>query len=89
VAVVVNYDLPTERIGQTGRVIGDTATYVHRIGRCSRFGRKGMVINFLETQQDAEVMSEIEMYYSPKRRMTTDWDPNDIEGLYSHTNTRI
>jgi ATP-dependent RNA helicase DDX19/DBP5 len=80
VAVVVNYDLPTERLGQT-RVVGDTATYVHRIGRCSRFGRKGMVINFLETQQDAEIMSEIEMYYSPKHRMTTDWDPNDIEGL--------
>jgi hypothetical protein len=40
-----------------------------------------MVINFLESQQDAEVMSEIEMYYSPKRRMTKDWDPNDIEGL--------
>ena len=80
VAVVVNYDLPTERMGQT-RVSADTATYVHRIGRCSRFGRKGMVINFLETQQDAEIMSEIEMYYSPKHRMTTDWDPNDIEGL--------
>jgi len=29
------------------------------------------------------------MYYSPKRRITTDWDPNDIEGLYTHTNTRI
>jgi hypothetical protein len=33
-------------------------------------------------------MSVIEMYYSPKRRMTTDWDPNGIEGLYLHTNTR-
>lgn len=86
VAVVVNYDLPIERLGQ--KVIGDTATYVHRIGRCSRFGRKGMVINFLETQQDAEVMSEIEMYYSPKHRMTTDWDPNDIEGLKDAVDNR-
>lgn len=88
VAVVVNFDLPIERLGQTGRVIGDVSTYVHRIGRCSRFGRKGMVLNFLETQQDAEVMSEIEMYYSPKRRMTTDWDPNDIEGLKDMIDSR-
>lgn len=87
VAVVVNYDLPIERLSNT-KVLGDTATYVHRIGRCSRFGRKGMVINFLETQQDAEVMSEIEMYYSPKHRMTTDWDPNDIEGLKDAVDNR-
>lgn len=81
VAVVVNYDLPTERLGNTGKVIGDCATYVHRIGRCSRFGRKGMVVNFLQSRQDMDVMSSIELYYSPKKRMTTDWDPRDIEGL--------
>jgi hypothetical protein len=34
-------------------------------------------------------MSVIKMYYSMKRRMTTDWDPNDIERLYSHTITDI
>ena len=81
VAVVVNYDLPTERMGNTGRVAGDCATYVHRIGRCSRFGRKGMVVNFLQSRQDMEVMSQIELYYSPKKRMTCDWNPADIEGL--------
>jgi len=81
VAVVVNYDLPTERMGNTGRVAGDCATYVHRIGRCSRFGRKGMVVNFLQSRQDMEVMSQIELYYSPKKRMTCDWNPSDIEGL--------
>jgi ATP-dependent RNA helicase DDX19/DBP5 len=81
VAVVVNFDLPTERLGNTGRVLGDCATYVHRIGRCSRFGRKGMVVNFLQSKQDEEVMYSIEKYYSPKQRMTCNWDPNDIEGL--------
>ena len=81
VAVVINFDLPIERLGNTGRVAGDCATYVHRIGRCSRFGRKGMVVNFLQSKQDMEVMEYIERYYSPNKRMTCNWDPKDIEGL--------
>lgn len=80
VAVVVNYDLPVQRVG-TNNISADEATYLHRIGRCGRFGRRGTAINFLETPQDFNLMIDIEKHYSPDRRMTTEWDPTDIEGL--------
>lgn len=80
VAVVVNYDLPVQRLG-SNKQVADEATYLHRIGRCGRFGRRGTAINFLEKPDDFAVMETIERHYSPEKRMTTDWDPTDIEGL--------
>ncbi len=80
VAVVVNYDLPVQRLG-SNKQVADEATYLHRIGRCGRFGRRGTAINFLEKPDDFAVMEAIERHYSPEKRMTTDWDPTDIEGL--------
>lgn len=52
VSVVINYDLPTER-----------ATYVHRIGRSGRFGRKGIAIN-LATHDEMPILKDIEQYYA-------------------------
>jgi translation initiation factor 4A len=52
VSVVINYDLPKEK-----------ETYIHRIGRSARFGRKGVAINFL-TVKDMRSMEEIESYYN-------------------------
>ncbi len=80
VAVVVNYDLPVQRM-PNGTLVADEATYLHRIGRCGRFGRRGTAINFLKTPQDEQVMISIERHYSPEKRMTTEWDATDIEGL--------
>ena len=37
-------------------------TYLHRIGRSGRWGRKGMAINFI-TKQDIYIMKKIESYY--------------------------
>lgn len=79
VAVVVNYDLPIQRQGST--IVADEATYLHRIGRCGRFGRRGTAINFLETREDVAILTAIEKFYSPEKPMTTEWDPTDIEGL--------
>ena len=79
VAVVVNYDLPVEQVGHMK--VADTATYLHRIGRCGRFGRLGTAINFISTSDDERFMIDIERYYRPKQRMTTEWNPNDFEGL--------
>eukprot|EP00601_Ochromonadales_sp_CCMP2298_P013938 CAMPEP_0173235146 /NCGR_PEP_ID=MMETSP1142-20121109/10667_1 /TAXON_ID=483371 /ORGANISM="non described non described, Strain CCMP2298" /LENGTH=563 /DNA_ID=CAMNT_0014165361 /DNA_START=31 /DNA_END=1722 /DNA_ORIENTATION=- len=79
VAVVVNYDLPVTRMGN--RLVGDEATYLHRIGRCGRFGRRGTAINFLEKSTDFDILSSIEKHYSPDKPMTTEWDATDIEGL--------
>ena len=39
VSLVINYDLPSDR-----------ENYIHRIGRGGRFGRKGVAINFVTTE---------------------------------------
>ena len=52
VSLVINYDLPTQK-----------ETYVHRIGRSGRFGRKGTAINFA-LDRDVRKIREIEEYYS-------------------------
>lgn len=52
VSLVINFDLPN-----------NIESYIHRIGRSGRFGRKGTAINFL-TNYDAKKMEEIEQYYA-------------------------
>merc|ERR1719321_1382216 len=52
VSLVLNYDLPTNR-----------ENYIHRIGRGGRFGRKGVAINFLTTE-DVRTLREIEQFYN-------------------------
>ncbi|KAF8570459.1 hypothetical protein P879_00240 [Paragonimus westermani] len=52
VSLVINYDLPNNR-----------ELYIHRIGRSGRFGRKGVAINFVKTE-DIRILRDIEQYYS-------------------------
>jgi len=52
VSVVINFDLPK-----------DVSTYLHRIGRSGRWGRKGVGINFI-TRRDIYYIKRIEEYYS-------------------------
>ena len=40
-------------------------TYIHRIGRSGRYGRKGVAINFV-TDRDLQDMAEIETFYNTK-----------------------
>lgn len=82
VGVVVNYDLPFEFVD--GKYLPDPETYLHRIGRCGRFGRQGTAINFLASDQDAQWLEAIEHHYCPGKRVSTEWDAADIEEL-SHT----
>jgi translation initiation factor 4A len=51
VSLVINFDLPR-----------DVHTYIHRIGRSGRWGRKGTGINFI-TRRDVQQIKEIEEYY--------------------------
>ena len=52
VSVVINFDIPK-----------CVHTYLHRIGRSGRWGRKGVGINFI-TRRDVSKMKEIETHYS-------------------------
>jgi superfamily II DNA/RNA helicase len=52
VSVVINFDLPK-----------DIHTYLHRIGRSGRWGRKGVGINFIK-RRDVTKIREIEQHYA-------------------------
>ncbi len=52
ISIVINYDIPKE-----------IESYIHRIGRSGRYGRKGVAINFV-TNYDKEKIQQIESYYS-------------------------
>ena len=61
VNLVVNYDLPmmNER-DKFADERPDIETYIHRIGRTGRFGRKGISINFVHDQKTWKQMEMIE-----------------------------
>lgn len=52
ISFVINYDIPKSR-----------DTYLHRIGRSGRYGRKGVAINFV-TDDDVKDMRYIEKFYN-------------------------
>jgi len=55
VNLVINYDLPLNVNGEP-----DVETYLHRIGRTGRFGRKGVSINFVHDKPTWAKMHYIE-----------------------------
>ena len=56
VSTVINFDVPK-----------DVQTYLHRIGRSGRWGRRGVGINFI-TRLDCRKIREYEQYYSTEIR---------------------
>ena len=62
VSSVINFDIPK-----------CVHTYLHRIGRSGRWGRKGLAINFI-TQNDIQYMRNIENHY----KISISELPNDI-----------
>ena len=52
VSLVINYEMPKEK-----------ETYIHRIGRSGRFGRKGTAINFI-TPPEKDKLLEIQAFYN-------------------------
>ncbi len=56
VSTVINFDIPK-----------DVHSYLHRIGRSGRWGRKGVGINFI-TKRDYRKLKECEQYYSTEIR---------------------
>ena len=51
-SLVINYDLPRSK-----------ETYIHRIGRSGRYGRKGFAINMI-TDRDMQHLKDIESFYN-------------------------
>lgn len=49
VNVVINYDMPA-----------NADAYLHRVGRTSKFGTKGLVISFISNDEDGNVQKDIE-----------------------------
>ena len=64
-SLVINYDLPREK-----------ETYIHRIGRSGRYGRKGVAINFI-TDYDLDHLQSIRDFYNTKIEEM----PNDIQNV--------
>ena len=64
VSTVINFDIPN-----------CVHTYLHRIGRSGRWGRKGMAINFM-TRRDVLTMKRIESHY----KISIDELPANIAG---------
>lgn len=62
VGTVINFDIPN-----------CVHTYLHRIGRSGRWGRKGIAINFI-TEHDIHIMKRIEQHY----KITINEFPNVI-----------
>jgi|TARA_B110000971_G_C20030112_1_gene510975 translation initiation factor 4A len=53
-SLVINYDIPREK-----------ETYIHRIGRSGRYGRKGVAINLIN-DREVEYLKHIESFYDTK-----------------------
>ncbi len=66
VNLVINYDLPPNK-----------ETYIHRIGRCGRFGKKGVAIALvkMQDQSDVKTLNRMKNFYN----MQIEELPEDIE----------
>lgn len=59
VTLVVNFDLPVDLAGQA-----DNDTYLHRIGRAGRFGKRGFAVNLVDSQRSMDIIEQIELHFS-------------------------
>jgi superfamily II DNA/RNA helicase len=66
VNMVINYDLPPNK-----------ETYIHRIGRCGRFDKKGVAISLVKTQDpiDIKIFNKLKHFY----KMNIDEMPDSID----------
>jgi ATP-dependent RNA helicase DDX19/DBP5 len=59
VCLVINYDIPID-----GNQQPDFETYLHRIGRTGRFGRRGTAISLIADERSVEVLAAIEAHFA-------------------------
>ncbi|KAL7864202.1 hypothetical protein AOLI_G00156220 [Acnodon oligacanthus] len=76
VSVVINFDLPLDKDGNP-----DNETYLHRIGRTGRFGKRGLAINMVDSDHSMDVLKAIEKHFNKKiLKLDTD-DLDEIEKI--------
>ncbi|CAK4641613.1 unnamed protein product [Aphanomyces euteiches] len=80
VSLVVNFDIPVNREGHP-----DPETYLHRIGRTGRFGRKGAAINFVYDNKSKMDLAFIENHYEKKIEEAPADDLEALEKLLAWT----
>ncbi|VDQ01829.1 unnamed protein product [Trichobilharzia regenti] len=57
VNLIINWNMPTTRSGNA-----DWETYLHRIGRSGRFGKEGVAVNFI-TSDEMYLIKELESQF--------------------------
>ncbi|KAK2532704.1 hypothetical protein Q9233_005058 [Columba guinea] len=72
VTVVVNFSLPTDQKNQP-----DFETYLHRIGRTGRFGKRGIAFSMVESG-DVGLVLLIEKHFQTKIKQL---DPENMDEL--------
>merc|ERR1711908_54851 len=55
VNIVINYDMPD-----------DSDSYLHRVGRAGRFGTKGLAITFITSEEDSNVLNQVQERFEVK-----------------------
>ena len=76
VMMVVNYDVPVDKDGDP-----DYETYLHRIGRTGRFGRKGTAITLVSDERSLHVLASIEQHFTSQGKEMIQQAPADPEQL--------
>ena len=79
VTLVIQYDMPVMKGG-----VADPETYLHRVGRTGRFGRKGVALNLIHDDKEMKVLKQIEVYFNREGLVTEipqTADPEEFEKL--------
>jgi len=79
ITLVIQYDMPVMKGG-----VADPETYLHRVGRTGRFGRKGVALNLIHDDKELKVLKQIEIYFQREGLITEipqTADPEEFEKL--------
>ncbi|EAY10397.1 DEAD/DEAH box helicase family protein [Trichomonas vaginalis G3] len=72
--VVINFDMPRKE-----NRLPDYESYLHRQGRCGRFGKEGKVFNIITNKDDLEMIEYIKKTYSIE---ITEISPQDVQRFF-------
>ncbi|XP_024862355.1 ATP-dependent RNA helicase DDX19A isoform X2 [Kryptolebias marmoratus] len=76
VTLVVNFDLPVNMDGSA-----DNETYLHRIGRTGRFGKRGFAVNMVDSKRSMDIINQIEMHFNRKIKKLDTGNSEEMETL--------